>query len=84
VKPIDVKGLLTAAAESNNKLVVVEEHYFDGGLGDAVLNAVANSGIQVYKMAVNEVPRSGKSEELLQRYGVSADCIVRKVNELVR
>ena len=83
VKPVDAKGLLKAAAQSNNTLVVVEEHYSEGGLGDAVLNAVANNGVRVFKMAVQEIPRSGKPEELLERYGLSANRIVKKVKELV-
>ncbi|MCI0626305.1 MAG: transketolase [Acidobacteria bacterium] len=83
VKPVDAKGLLAAAAQSNNTLVVVEEHYAEGGLGDAVLNAVANDGVRVFKMAVQEIPRSGKPEELLDRYGLSASCIVKKVKELI-
>jgi len=83
VKPVDAKGLLRAAAQSNNTLVVVEEHYSEGGLGDAVLNAVANNGVRVFKMAVQEIPRSGKPEELLERYGLSANCIVNKVKELI-
>jgi transketolase len=83
VKPVDAIGLLKAATETRNTLVVVEEHYFEGGLGDAVLNAVANAGVRVFKMAVQEIPRSGKPEELLERYGLSANCIVKKVKELV-
>jgi transketolase len=83
VKPVDAKGLLKAAAQTHNTLVVVEEHYSEGGLGDAVLNAVANNGIRVFKMAVHEIPRSGKPEELLERYGLSANCIVKKVKELI-
>jgi len=83
VKPVDEKGLLKAAAQTNNTLVVVEEHYPEGGLGDAVLNAVANNGVRVFKMAVREIPRSGKPEELLERYGLSAGCIVKKVKELI-
>jgi transketolase len=83
VKPIDAAGLLEAASRSNNTLVVVEEHYFDGGLGDAVLNAVINNGIRVYKLAVREVPRSGKAEELLEHFGINSGSIVRKVKELI-
>lgn len=83
VKPVDARGLLEAAKQSGNVLVVVEEHYFDGGLGDAVLNAVANQGVKVHKLAVREIPRSGKPEELLDRYGLSAASIVRKVKQLL-
>ncbi|MEW5979114.1 MAG: transketolase [Acidobacteriota bacterium] len=83
IKPVDREGLLKSAAETNNTLVVVEEHYDDGGLGDAVLNAVANQGIRVHKLAVREIPRSGKPEELLERYGVSAAKIIAKIREVV-
>lgn len=83
VKPVDAQGLLKAATQTSNTLVVVEEHYSEGGLGDAVLNAVANKGVRVFKMAVQEIPRSGKPEELLERYGLSATCIVKKVEELI-
>jgi transketolase len=84
VKPIDSKGLLQAARHSSGRLLVVEEHYYDGGLGDAVLNGVANSDVQVYKLAVTGIPRSGKPEELLEHYGISARRIVQKVKELTQ
>jgi transketolase len=83
VKPIDSNGVLQAAAQSNRTLLVVEDHYFDGGLGDAVLNAVAIHDVKVHKLAVQEIPRSGKPEELLEHYGISAACIMKKVKELV-
>ena len=82
VKPIDSKGLQEAAAQTNRSLLVVEDHYSDGGLGDAVLNAVAIHDVKVHKLAIQEIPRSGKPEELLDRYGISAACIVNKVKEL--
>jgi len=83
VKPIDKASLLVAAAESQNILVVVEEHYSEGGLGDAVLNAVANHGIQVYKMTVKDIPRSGKPSELLEHYGLSARRIAAKIQDIL-
>ncbi len=83
VKPIDASGLLEAAVHSNHTLIVVEDHYYDGGLGDAVLNAVVNHGIRVHKLAVREIPRSGKPEELLTRYGIGSESIVKKVKELI-
>lgn len=83
VKPVDAKGLRQAARETHNMLLVVEDHYYDGGLGDAVLNAVATHGVQVNKMAITEVPRSGKPAELLDAFGISARRIVEKVKSLV-
>ncbi|MBI3756618.1 MAG: transketolase [Deltaproteobacteria bacterium] len=82
VKPIDAQGMLQAAAQTHNTVVVVEDHYYDGGLGDAVLNAVAAHGVRVHKIAVTEVPRSGKPEELLDAYGISARRIVERVKNL--
>jgi transketolase len=82
VKPIDAEGLRQAAARTNNTVLVVEDHYYDGGLGDAVLNAVAGHGVRVHKMAVTEVPRSGKPDELLDAHGISARCIVEQVKRL--
>jgi transketolase len=82
VKPIDAEGLRTAAAQTNNTLLVVEDHYAEGGLGDAVLNAMATHGVRVHKMAVTTVPRSGKPDELLEVHGISARCIVERVKGL--
>jgi transketolase len=48
-----------------------------------VLNAVATHGVQVHKLAVTEVPRSGKPEELLDAYGIGARRIVEKVKSLI-
>ena len=84
VKPIDAKTVLDAAAATNNTLVTVEEHYPEGGLNDAVMDAVGPKGIKVHKLAVNGLPRSGKADELLEAHGISAGAIVRKVKEIVR
>ncbi len=83
IKPIDKKTLRAAAAETNNTLVTVEDHYPEGGLGDAVLSAVAADGVCVHKLAVTGMPRSGKPEELLERHGISANAIAQKVKNLL-
>jgi transketolase len=84
VKPIAREDLLKAASETNNTIITVEDHYYEGGLGDAVLSAVGDHGLRVFKLAVREVPRSGKPEELLQAYGISSAHIVDKVKEVTR
>ena len=83
IKPIDAKTLQTAASETNSTLITVEDHYPEGGLGDAVLDAVATKGVYVHKLAVTGMPRSGKPEELLEYHGISANAIVQKVKELM-
>jgi transketolase len=78
VKPLDAGTILTAAKETGGRVVVVEDHYEEGGLGDAVLEAVCNSA-KVVKLAVREIPRSGPPEALLDKYGISARHIVQAV-----
>ena len=58
VKPLDAAGILAAAKETGGRLVVVEDHYEEGGLGEAVLSAVGNQA-RVVHLAVREIPRSG-------------------------
>jgi len=82
VQPID-KETLTAAARATNGLVVtVEDHYAHGGIGDAVLSALATERASVHKLAVRGIARSGPSAVLLDRFGISARHIVEKVKEL--
>lgn len=83
VKPLDAEGIMNAARDTHNTLLVVEDHYYDGGLGDAVLNAAATHGIQVHKLAVTQVPRSGRPAELLDAFGISAGRIVERVKSVV-
>ena len=83
VKPIDTEALLAAASETNDTIITVEDHYPEGGLGDAVLDAVATKGIYVHKLAVTGIPRSGKPDELLELHGISANAIVQKVKDIV-
>lgn len=83
VKPIDVEGLRAAARATGGRVLVVEDHYADGGLGDAVLNALSGEGATVTKQAVTGVPRSGKPGELLALYGLDAASIAGRARELI-
>jgi len=82
VKPLDKTTILANAKETGANLIVVEDHYEEGGLGDAVLNAVGN-GARVVKLAVREIPRSGPPEALLDTYGISSKHIVQAVKSLL-
>ena len=82
IKPVDAKTLVRAAQETNEIIITVEDHYPEGGIGEAVLSAVGSTNTKVYKLAVNGIPRSGKQEELLEVYGISANHIVQKVKAL--
>jgi transketolase len=82
VKPIDGSTLRRALADTG-LLVVVEDHWIDGGLGDAVLEALAVGGAElsgrVIKLAVTEMPGSGTAEELRDWAGISSAKITRAV-----
>jgi len=84
VQPVDRRTLVDAARRTGNRLITVEDHYAAGGLGDAVSEAVAADGIVVERMAVRGVPRSGRPDELLERFGISASCIAAAVRRQVR
>lgn len=82
VQPIDSATLLEAAAETAGRFVTVEDHYAGGGIGDAVAAATTGKAA-VHALAVREIPRSGKPDELLDRFGISARQIVSTVRRLV-
>ncbi len=82
VKPLGKDVIKAAAAKTNNIVVTVEEHYAEGGLGDAVAGELSAEGVKVHKLAVRELPRSGKAEELLAKFGIDAAAIVKKVKSL--
>ena len=83
VQPVDTETLVGAGLQTGLRLITVEDHYPVGGLGDAVSEAVADHGITVSRLAVREVPRSGKPSELLQRYGISSSRIIAAVHRQV-
>jgi transketolase len=85
VKPIDREALHQAARDTGGRLVVAEDHWPEGGLGDAVLEAFAGAGgplPRVVKLGVRKMPGSGTPAQLLDAAGVSADHIVRAVRSL--
>jgi transketolase len=84
VKPLDADTLARAAQETS-AIFVVEDHWVDGGLGDAVAAVVGSLGLgaPVYRLAVASEPRSGTGEQLLERYGISRHAIERRILQAV-
>ncbi len=83
VKPIDAAAL-RAAADDIGLILVVEDHRIEGGLGDAVLGALAGTGTltgRVIKLAVTDMPGSGSPEELRAWARIDADAVVETVRE---
>jgi transketolase len=82
IKPLGKKEILAAAQKTSHTVLTVEDHYSEGGLGDAVAGELSAEGVKVHKLAVNGIPRSGKAEELLAHFGIDGAAIVKKVKSL--
>lgn len=82
VKPLARDVILAAARQTGNTVITVEDHYPEGGLGDAVAGELGAEGLKVHKLAVRGLPRSGKPEELLAHFGIDASAIAQKVKSL--
>ena len=86
VKPIDAGALRQAAAETAGRLVVAEDHWAEGGLGDAVLSAFAGAPgplPRVIKLAVCDLPGSGKPAQMIDAAGIGSRSIVEAVKSLL-
>jgi transketolase len=85
VKPVDAETLRAAAEATGGRVLTVEDHWSEGGLGDAVLEALSDgeAPARVVRLAVREMPGSGKPAELLAAAGIDADHIVEAARALV-
>ncbi len=82
VKPLDEAALLDAA-KATGLVITVEDHFPEGGIGEAVRSALWSSGVPVYSLAVRKEPKSGLPRELLDFEEISRKAIVAKVKELL-
>ena len=82
VSPIDGEGISRAVEKTKGKAVVVEDHFAEGGLGDAV-SAAIRGNVDIVHLAVKDLPRSGQPDELLDKFGISARHIQEAVKSLI-
>jgi transketolase len=83
IKPIDNSLIQKAAVETGN-LITCEEHSTIGGLGDAVLSAISEKPVPLYKIGVNDVfGESGEARQLMEKYGLTAEHIVKTVKKII-
>jgi transketolase len=85
VKPIDTQALVTAAAATGDRLIVVEDHYPAGGIGSAVLEAFNDAAhpARIVHLAVRGLPGSGTPEELMEAAGISASHVAQAAREIL-
>jgi transketolase len=75
--------MLREAALETHAIITVEDHYPEGGIGEAVRSVLFDCSVPVYSLAVRTMPRSGKPQELLDYENISAAAIIRKVKEVL-
>ncbi|MBI5466738.1 MAG: transketolase [Candidatus Kerfeldbacteria bacterium] len=83
IKPLDLKTLKLAASQTK-RLVVVEDHYPEGGIAEAIRSALGRSAGCVTSLAVRKTPQSGTPEQLLSAEGLDAESIVRTIKKLIK
>lgn len=82
VKPLDVSTIMRVARAAKRKIITVEDHYRQGGLGEAVSAALSDTDITVHSLAVDALPRSGSPEELLALHKIDASAIVKAIRSV--
>src|SRR6266536_1331782 len=83
LKPVDVDTLREAVEATGRRVVVAEDHWPEGGLGETVLSALVGEELAFEHLAVREMPGSGKPAELLAAAGIDADAIAAAARKLV-
>lgn len=82
IKPIDTATLKKAAKETK-AIITVEDHFAEGGIGEAVRSAFRKSSVPIISLAVKKMPKSGKPVELLDYEGISKDAIIKEIKKVI-
>jgi len=83
IKPIDLKTLRKAAKDIG-VIITVEDHFAEGGINEAVQSALAKQPVPVHSLCVRRMPKSGKTDELLDFEEISKKAIMKKVREVLK
>lgn len=83
IKPIDVATLKNAAKQTKD-IITVEDHFAEGGIGEAVRSALEPLPTPVHSLAVRKMTKSGTPEQLLRYENINSDAIVRKVKQILK
>jgi len=83
VKPFDYKTVVAVAKKAQSRIITIEDHYLEGGIGETIAYDVRHDNISIDCLAVRQLPRSGKPEELLALMEIDAAAIIKKVKALL-
>ena len=82
IKPIDEKIILSSLSISK-KIIIVEDHYEQGGLGEAIKSLLFDACVSLKHLCVSKMPSSGSPEELLEFEGLDSNAILQAVKEML-
>ncbi len=77
IKPFNAGKFIDFVKKHGNTIIVAEDHYPEGGIGEMLASLLANHNIKIKSLAVNKVPHSGTSQQLLEKYNINSDAIVK-------
>jgi transketolase len=83
IKPFDTTTVLRMARKAHKRLITVEDHYVQGGIGQIVAAALCNAGIQIELLAVTKLPCSGTAQALMAYEAINAAAIIKKVKAML-
>ncbi|MAG01724.1 transketolase [Candidatus Pacearchaeota archaeon] len=84
IKPFNHKKLIDFTKKHGNKIIITEDHHYEGGIGEMLKSGLIDSGIQIKHLAVNRLPHSGTTEELLGFEEIDEYSIIRNAIKLTR
>jgi len=79
IKPFNSKKFINFVKNHGSRLIVVEDHYKEGGIGEMLSEEIVNSKIRMKHLYVKGIPHSGTKDQLLERYGINWEKIVEEV-----
>ncbi len=83
IKPFNSKKFIDFVKKHGKKVIVTEDHYKEGGIGEMLCSELKNSEIEIEFLCIREIPHSGKDEELLEKYEIDSSAIVKTARKLV-
>jgi len=83
VKPFNSKKFIEFVQKHGSKLVIAEDHYTEGGIGEMLTHVCANTNFKISHLAIKQIPHSGTPQELLEKYGIDAEAIVNTAKAMI-
>jgi transketolase len=84
IKPLNVKSLISFIKKHGNKVVITEDHYLAGGIGEMLSEYLDITGIKIKHLYVSVVPHSGTKDQLLEKYGINWKAISKAAKDLIK